>query len=179
MGRKGFISRTLPLTGSQEGKSGQELQPGKNLEAVADVEAGHGEVLLTGLLPIACSACSLQNAGQTAQGWYHIQWGCALSHQSLVKKMLYSLAYSSILWRCFLNWGSFLSDNSCLYKADIKLADIKQVWIFFFKTGFLCSPGCPGTHFVDYAGLELRNLPASASRVLGLKACATMPGWIF
>jgi hypothetical protein len=27
----------------------------------------------------------------------------------------------------------------------------------------LCSPGCPGTHFVDQAGLELRNLPASAS----------------
>jgi hypothetical protein len=26
----------------------------------------------------------------------------------------------------------------------------------------LCSPGCPGTHFVDQAGIELRNLPASA-----------------
>jgi hypothetical protein len=37
----------------------------------------------------------------------------------------------------------------------------------------LYSPGCPGTHFVDQAGLEFRNLPASASRVLGLKACAT------
>jgi hypothetical protein len=37
----------------------------------------------------------------------------------------------------------------------------------------LCSPGCPGTHFVDQAGLELRNPPASASRVLGLKAWAT------
>jgi hypothetical protein len=34
---------------------------------------------------------------------------------------------------------------------------------------------CPGTHFVDQAGLELRNLPASASQVLGLKACDTMP----
>ena len=40
----------------------------------------------------------------------------------------------------------------------------------------LYSPGCPGTHFVDQAGLELRNLPASASGVLGLKACATTPG---
>jgi hypothetical protein len=39
----------------------------------------------------------------------------------------------------------------------------------------LYSPGCPGAHFVDQAGLKLRNLPASASRVLGLKACATMP----
>jgi hypothetical protein len=42
----------------------------------------------------------------------------------------------------------------------------------------LCSPGCPGTHSVDQAGLELRNPPASASRVLGLKACATMPSFI-
>jgi hypothetical protein len=37
----------------------------------------------------------------------------------------------------------------------------------------LCSPGCPGTHSVDQAGLKLRNPPASASKVLGLKACAT------
>jgi hypothetical protein len=37
----------------------------------------------------------------------------------------------------------------------------------------LCSPGCPGTHSVDQADLELRNPPVSASRVLGLKACAT------
>jgi hypothetical protein len=51
---------------------------------------------------------------------------------------------------------------------------------FFFFLVFrdrvsLCSPGCPGTHSVDQAGLELRNPPASASRVLGLKACATTP----
>ena len=37
----------------------------------------------------------------------------------------------------------------------------------------LCSPGCPGIHSVDQAGLELRNPPVSASQVLGLKACAT------
>jgi hypothetical protein len=40
----------------------------------------------------------------------------------------------------------------------------------------LCSPGCPRTHAVDQAGLELRNPPASASQVLGLKACTTTPG---
>ncbi|GAB1298166.1 Isoleucine--tRNA ligase, cytoplasmic [Apodemus speciosus] len=33
----------------------------------------------------------------------------------------------------------------------------------------LRSPGCPGTHSIDQAGLELRNPPASASQVLGLK----------
>jgi hypothetical protein len=54
---------------------------------------------------------------------------------------------------------------------------------FFFFFGFwflvfrdrvsLCSPGCPGTHSLDQAGLELINPPASASQVLELKACAT------
>jgi hypothetical protein len=40
----------------------------------------------------------------------------------------------------------------------------------------LCSPGCPGTYFVDQAGLELRNPPPW---VLGLKECAIRPGRIF
>jgi hypothetical protein len=50
------------------------------------------------------------------------------------------------------------------------------VFCFFRDRVSLCSPGCPGTHFVDQAGLELRNPPASASQVLGLKACTTTPG---
>jgi hypothetical protein len=50
------------------------------------------------------------------------------------------------------------------------------VVVFFETRVSLYSPVCPGTHFVDQAGLELRNLPASASRVLGLKVCATKPG---
>jgi hypothetical protein len=54
---------------------------------------------------------------------------------------------------------------------------------FFFFLVFrdrvsLCSSGCPGTHSVDQAVHELRNPPASASRVLGLKACAAAPGMI-
>jgi hypothetical protein len=30
-----------------------------------------------------------------------------------------------------------------------------------------------GTHSVDQAGLKLRNMPASATQVLGLKTCTT------
>jgi hypothetical protein len=45
----------------------------------------------------------------------------------------------------------------------------------FWDRVSLYSPGCLRTHFVDKAGLELRNPPASASRVLGLKVCATTP----
>ena len=51
-------------------------------------------------------------------------------------------------------------------------------FFFFWDRVSLYSPGCPGTHFVDQAGLKLRNPLASASRVLGLKACVTTPGWL-
>jgi hypothetical protein len=55
------------------------------------------------------------------------------------------------------------------------------VCLFFRDRVSVCSPGCPRTHFVDQAVLELRDPLASASRVLGLKACATTPGgwWYF
>jgi hypothetical protein len=45
--------------------------------------------------------------------------------------------------------------------------------VFFQDRVSLCSPGGAGTHFADQAGLELRNPPASASQVLGLKECTT------
>ena len=78
-------------------------------------------------------------------------------------------------------------DHPCLkyfvfHKESFLLVKFKySKFYFFFFLVFrdrisLCSPGYPGTHFVDQAGLELRNPPASASRVLGLKVCATTPG---
>jgi hypothetical protein len=69
-------------------------------------------------------------------------------------------------------------------KEDGRLSDWQVlaalIFFFFFFWFFqdrvsLYGPGCPGAHFVDQAGLELRNLPVSASQVLGLKACATTP----
>jgi hypothetical protein len=67
--------------------------------------------------------------------------------------------------------------------AELKGSDWSfRSHLFFFFFFFLVfrdrvSLYSPGTHFVDQAGLELRNLPASASRVLGLKVCATTPGF--
>jgi hypothetical protein len=71
------------------------------------------------------------------------------------------------MWRVFLFFGVFFCLFVCLF--------------CFLRQGFsVYSPGCPGTHSVDQAVLELRNPPASASRVLGLKTCATTPGpWRF
>jgi hypothetical protein len=98
--------------------------------------------------------------------------------------------YSGCFWMCSgegssneslpgSNPGSASSDCLTLGKV-VKLQTL--TFFFFFFLVFrdrvsLCSLGCPGTHFVDQAGLELRNPPASASRVLGLKACATTPGF--
>jgi hypothetical protein len=73
----------------------------------------------------------------------------------------------------------FVTEELSLQKALEASALILQM---FFKAIFkffsrdmvsLYSPGCPGTHFVDQAGLKLRNLPAFASQVLGLKVCTT------
>jgi hypothetical protein len=44
--------------------------------------------------------------------------------------------------------------------------------LLFYRI-FLRSPGCPGTHPVDQAGLELRDPPGFASQVLELKTWAT------
>jgi hypothetical protein len=65
------------------------------------------------------------------------------------------------------------SIDSLLPRSFVVVVLVFFFW--FFKTGFLCSSGCPGTHSVDQAGLELRNPPAFASQVLGLKVCATTP----
>jgi hypothetical protein len=62
---------------------------------------------------------------------------------------------------------------------DNSLSSFFSFFFFFRDRVSLCSLGCPGTYSVDQAGLELRNLPVSASRVLGLKACATTPGFFF
>ena len=80
-----------------------------------------------------------------------------------------SFLFSFLLFFSFLFFLSFLLLFACFVFVLV------VVFVFQDRVS-LCSPGCPGTHFVDQAGLELRNPPASASRVLGLKACATMPG---
>ena len=51
----------------------------------------------------------------------------------------------------------------------------KKIYLFvcFFETGFLCVALAVLELTVDQAGLKLRNPPAFASRVLGLKPCAT------
>ena len=84
-------------------------------------------------------------------------------------------------WRIWA-WTLLLQDI-----LDILFIYFLKFILVFRDRVSLCSPGCPGTHSVDKAGLELRNLPAfasasssaSASQVLRLKACATTAWCLF
>jgi hypothetical protein len=85
------------------------------------------------------------------------------------------------LHRYILLRFSISPDNvEIIYFLSIQMHQRKSSLFFFIvvvvfrdRVSLYSPAGCPGTHFVDQGVLELRNPPASASQVLGLKACAT------
>jgi hypothetical protein len=81
---------------------------------------GHGGMLLTGLLPLACSACFFIEPRQPAQGWSHPQG--AFPPWSLIEKM----PYSWISWRHFLKGGPFPCDNSSLCPVDTQNQPVQE-----------------------------------------------------
>ena len=84
--------------------------------------------LLPGLLIMICSVCSLTQPRTTSLGMQPHTMAWVLTHQSLIKKMSYRLAYSPILRRhYFLNGGSLLSDDSSLGQVAIKPSSTNTV----------------------------------------------------
>jgi hypothetical protein len=83
-----------------------------------------------------------------------------------------------VLWECTSCFFGFLSFGGFFVLVCFGFGFGFWFWfcfLLFRDRVSLYNSGCPGTHLVDQAGLELRNLPASASRVLGLKACEDRP----
>lgn len=79
-------------------------------------------------------------------------------------------------WRAAAHWLTLCSFLPCF------LSGFNYLSILIFQDKFSpCSPACPGTYFVDQVGLKVGDFPASASGMLGLKVCASMPhlaqGW--
>jgi hypothetical protein len=81
---------------------------------------GHGGMFLTGLLHLACSACSLIEPRLPAQRWHHPQGD--LPPWSLIEKM----PYSWISWKHFPNSCSFLCDNSSCVKLTHKTSQYSK-----------------------------------------------------
>jgi hypothetical protein len=97
----------------------------------------------------------------------------------------YVLFFLMVLYVC---QGLTQTWQQCFCLLGIFLVWFGLVWFGFFffflvfrdrVSLYRYSLGCLGTHSVDQAGLELRNSSASGSQVLGLKMCATIPGWVF
>ena len=97
LGRKGLHILSHSLLGEAQVRTQIEQEP-----AGRSWCRGHGRVLLTGLIPMACSACFLIEPRTTSPGMTPPTMGWALSHWSLIKKMPCRLTCSWTLWRHFL-----------------------------------------------------------------------------
>jgi hypothetical protein len=80
-------------------------------------------MFLTGLLPLACSACFHIEPKTTSPEMVPPTRG--LPPWSLIEKM----SYSWISWRHFLKGGSFLCDNSSLCQVDTQNQPVQ--WGFY------------------------------------------------
>ncbi|GAB1285016.1 Ribosome biogenesis protein WDR12 [Apodemus speciosus] len=105
--------------------------------------------------------CGL-GAGGNRTSWYRL-WKPEGDNCSLAS----ALAAQSALELLDCQRERFCGEASCVHSV---MAQLQARFYTENKKVSLNSPGSPGTHSVDQAGLELRNPPASASEVLGLKA---------
>ena len=129
---------------------------------------------------LICSSCSRLKAEATVHMQIHfplLRW--------TVHDLIPMSNFKTLLWHSLLNkeFRKFNQEESKgrfpgEHHTGSKVTRVNRTyfwgWICFFQDRVsLYSPGYPGTHSVDQSGLELINLPASASPVLELKVCAT------
>jgi hypothetical protein len=97
-----------------------------------------------------------------------VWWKERVSPAPPLEKNVSSYLNPSLLWRAH-NLVSIFHNMALVSNFFC------SVWFFRDRVS-LCSSGCPETHSVDQAGLELRDLPLFASQVLRWKVCTTMCG---
>jgi hypothetical protein len=123
---------------------------------------------------------SLCSPGWSGTGWYRPGWpwtqrsvGLCLPSLGILPPcpghiLLHMWFYLAFTWFIFFPFHSI-----SFFFLSFFLIFLFVCFFVFQDRVSLYSPGCSGTHFVDQAGLKLRNTPVSASQVLGLKACTT------
>ena len=106
----------------------------------------------------------------------HLSLGNGVLHLSfLIPLFLLGGSLTGLgLWFLGLSWVNHLRPGLHCFLSSLFSFFLFFFFFGFFETGFLCVALAVLELFVDQAGLELRNLPASACPVLGLKACASL-----
>ena len=121
LGRKGFIWLIRPYRYSLLKEIWTGTQTGQDPEG-RSWSRDHGEVLLTSLFTMTCSAHFLIEPRTTSPMMAPSTMGWAFSYQSLIKNMPYRLPYIQILWRHFLIEAPSSLMDSSLCQLDIKFA---------------------------------------------------------
>jgi hypothetical protein len=111
IGEKGFIWLRLPYCSSLLKEIRTGIYTGQG-PGVRSWYRDHGGVLLTGLLPLACSVHFLIEPGTISPGMAPLTMDLALP---MIKK----IPYSWTSWRHFLKWSSFPSGDSRLFQINI------------------------------------------------------------
>jgi hypothetical protein len=122
MGKKWLIQLTIPDHTPSLEKVRMGTQAGQEPGGRSWCR-GHGGVLLTGLLYMACSACFLIEPKTTSPVMTPPTMGWALPHPSLIEKMLYRW----ISWRHFLTGGSFLCGDSSLCQVNTQKQPVYSI----------------------------------------------------
>jgi hypothetical protein len=98
---------------------------------------------------------------KSANGFNGKKLSALIAWQKLINNVLISLI--SKLLKIFIVIALLCGLSKCYFFFVVVVLVFLFYFVLFRDRVSLYSPGCPGTHFVDQAGLELRNPPASAS----------------
>jgi hypothetical protein len=84
-----------------------------------------------------------------------------IQYKNLLRNSIWLKTGPNFKLKSFVKTSGFRKHIQVIYFRSITSGNSQRI---FFETVSLYRPGCPGTHSVDQAALELRNLPASASQ---------------
>jgi hypothetical protein len=89
--------------------------------------------------------------------------------EAILKYFYLKVLNLSFIWQLLsCHYNLERAQSIFLFYLFVCLSVCLFIYLFIYLDRvFLYSPGCPGIHYVDQAGLELRYIPASASWVLG------------
>ena len=117
----------------------------------------------------ACGRPRQKEPEVQCQPWLHSKFQASLGYiypitkQSKAKKqnIKEAMQKTDLPFLSFISFLRQVSPRSSLWPGTVRYS--AHLSFFSFLQAGLYSPGCPGTHYIDHAGLKLRDPPALAS----------------